>query len=84
MCMGSKEAEGGWPHCQQCGRKLSPEISVSFYARYYCMGCAEILSGKGPIIQSNTIKVKPGDIIKMIDGKDTIIVEVESPIAQVT
>jgi len=67
-----------WPRCPVCGKVLSSaEYSIAFEGLYYCLGCAEKQSSRGKTIWSNRVQVKPGDIVKVTDGEDSIILEVE-------
>ena len=66
------------PKCRDCGKELTrPEYSVAFEGMYFCLGCAEKQSSRGKTIWSNTVQVKLGDIVKMIDGEDSMILGVE-------
>ena len=66
-----------WPRCPVCGKVLSrAEYSIAFEGVYYCLKCAELNSPMGEVVESNTVKVRPGDVVRVQDNGDSIILEV--------
>ena len=66
-----------WPRCPVCEKVLSSaEYSIAFEGMYYCLKCAEANSSRGKVVESNVVRIRPGDIVRVQDGKDSIILEV--------